>query len=78
MYDVSTSQEAQASTACYGDSFTLVIYMMLVPHRKHKPPLSVTEDSFTLLICMMFVPHRKHKAPLSVPRRASRFALWNK
>jgi hypothetical protein len=42
MYEVRTSQEAQGSTVCYGDSFTLLICMKFVPHRKHKVPLSVT------------------------------------
>jgi hypothetical protein len=45
MYDVRASQEAQVSTVCYGDSFTLLICMMLVPHRKHKPLLSFTGTS---------------------------------
>jgi hypothetical protein len=40
MYDVRTSHEAQGYTVCYGDSFTLLIGMMFVPHRKHKDPLS--------------------------------------
>jgi hypothetical protein len=33
--DVRTSQEARASTACYGDSFKLYMYMLIVPDRKH-------------------------------------------
>jgi hypothetical protein len=49
MYDVRTSLEAQAFTACCRDSFTLLVCMKFVPHRKHKAPLSVTETALLYL-----------------------------
>jgi hypothetical protein len=45
--DIRTSQETYlyTSTACYGDSFTFHMWIMLVPHREHiyKHSLSVIE-----------------------------------
>jgi hypothetical protein len=41
-----------ASTACYGDSFTLYMYMIFAPDRKHiyRPSRPVTEIGLFLYV----------------------------